>query len=342
MVINTNIASLNAQRNLVKTQGMLDRSLQRLSSGLRINSAKDDAAGLAISDRMTVQVRGLNQAVRNANDGISLAQTAEGALQESTNILQRMRELGVQAANDTNTGVDRANIQKEIAQLQQELDRISSTTKFNGKALLDGTFTAQKFHIGADANQYIAVTMASASASDMGNNEVTINGTLNNAVAAATTLPVNGVLATEDLTIVGTLGTSSIDVAVSETAKSIADKVNSDTANSGVTATAVTKVKLSGLTGTGTVAFGLYGKNSTAAGISVNIASASDLSDLADEGKTDQLVSKKVDQAQKEYEDSKQYQPESPGTPKNFDEFFLQGSVYLLIEKGPEFIHPAD
>ncbi|MEA1947892.1 MAG: flagellin, partial [Thermodesulfobacteriota bacterium] len=124
MTINTNIAALNAQRNLGRTQGMLNQSLQRLSSGLRINSAKDDAAGLAISARMTSQVRGLNQAVRNANDGISLAQTAEGAMQESNSILQRMRELAVQSANATNSGADRTALDAEVQQLKAELDRI--------------------------------------------------------------------------------------------------------------------------------------------------------------------------------------------------------------------------
>ena len=144
LTINTNVASLNAQRNLGKSQGDLNKSMQRLSSGLRINSAKDDAAGLAISDRMTSQIRGLNQAVRNANDGISLAQTAEGALQESTNILQRMRELAVQSANDTNSDSDRQSLQSEVEQLQEELDRIAETTQFNGKNLLDGSMEGQK------------------------------------------------------------------------------------------------------------------------------------------------------------------------------------------------------
>ena len=124
--INTNVASLNAQRNLSASQTNLAKSMQRLSSGLRINSAKDDAAGLAISDRMTSQIRGLNQATRNANDGISLAQTAEGAMQESTNILQRMRELAVQSANDTNTASDRKSLQAEVSQLISELDRIAN------------------------------------------------------------------------------------------------------------------------------------------------------------------------------------------------------------------------
>ena len=133
ITINTNVTSLNAQRNLGKSQGSLANSMQRLSSGLRINSAKDDAAGLAISDRMTSQIRGLNQAARNANDGISLAQTAEGALQESTNILQRMRELAVQSANDTNSASDRASLNDEVTQLKAELDRIAETTEFNGQ-----------------------------------------------------------------------------------------------------------------------------------------------------------------------------------------------------------------
>lgn len=133
LTINTNVASLNAQRNLGKSQNDLNQSMQRLSSGLRINSAKDDAAGLAISDRMTAQITGLNQAVRNANDGISLSQTAEGALQESTNILQRIRELAVQSANDTNSASDRESLQAEVDQLIEELDRIADTTQFNGK-----------------------------------------------------------------------------------------------------------------------------------------------------------------------------------------------------------------
>ncbi|MBU4395404.1 MAG: flagellin, partial [Proteobacteria bacterium] len=141
LTINTNVMSLNAQRNLGTSQSALSKSMQRLSSGLRINSAKDDAAGLAISDRMTSQIRGLNQAGRNANDGISLAQTAEGALQETTNILQRMRELSVQSANDTNSDSDRTSLNAEVTQLKDELNRIADSTKFNGKSLIDGSMT---------------------------------------------------------------------------------------------------------------------------------------------------------------------------------------------------------
>ena len=170
MVINTNVPALNAQRMLGKTQGMLNKSLQRLSSGLRINSAKDDAAGLAISTRMGAQVRGLNQAARNANDGISLAQTAEGALQETTNLLQRMRELAVQSANDTNTTSDRASLNAEVTQLKAELDRIAQTTAFNGKNVIDGTMANATFQIGADAgeSQTISFSIASARAADLG------------------------------------------------------------------------------------------------------------------------------------------------------------------------------
>jgi len=166
--IQTNVASLNAQRNLNSSQGGLATSLQRLSSGLRINSAKDDAAGLAIADRMTAQVNGLGQASRNANDGISLTQTAEGALQESTNILQRVRELAVQSANSTNSATDRLSLQSEVNQLVSELDRISDTTSFNGIKLLDGSFQAQQFQVGANAGETISITVAEANSSSLG------------------------------------------------------------------------------------------------------------------------------------------------------------------------------
>ncbi|MDQ3184996.1 MAG: flagellin, partial [Pseudomonadota bacterium] len=142
-IINTNVISLNAQRNLGSSQDALATSLQRLSSGLRINSAKDDAAGLAISERMSSQIRGLNQAVRNANDGISMSQTAEGALGEIGNNLQRIRELAVQSRNATNSVSDRTALNNEVQQLKGEIDRVASTTPFNGTKLLDGTFTNQ-------------------------------------------------------------------------------------------------------------------------------------------------------------------------------------------------------
>ncbi|CAM4367079.1 Flagellin [Comamonas aquatilis] len=157
MTINTNIQSLNAQRNLGTSQSSLSTSMQRLSSGMRINSAKDDAAGLAIAERMGAQVRGLNQAARNANDGVSLAQTAEGALSTIGGNLQRIRELAVQSRNATNSTDDRAALQKEVSQLTSEIDRVSKDTSFNGTNLLDGSFTAKAFQVGANQGQLINI-----------------------------------------------------------------------------------------------------------------------------------------------------------------------------------------
>ena len=167
-VINTNVASLNAQRNLTTSQGQLATALQRLSSGLRINSAKDDAAGLAISERFTTQIRGLNQAVRNANDGISLAQTAEGALGETGNALQRIRELAIQSANSTNSASDRAALNAEASQLLAEVQRIAQTTQFNGQNILDGTFSSAQFQVGANANQTISFGVQGATTNTLG------------------------------------------------------------------------------------------------------------------------------------------------------------------------------
>lgn len=164
LTINTNIASLNAQSNLNSTTKGLNNALKRLSTGLRINSAKDDAAGLGISNGMTAQIRGMNQAVRNANDAISLSQTAEGALQESNSILQRMRELAVQSSNGTYTTSDRDSLQAEFSQLQAELDRIAGATEFNGTNLLSGGFSSKIFQIGANAGQTISLTIGSGTA----------------------------------------------------------------------------------------------------------------------------------------------------------------------------------
>jgi len=211
LTINTNIASLNAQRNLNKSQGALAKSMQRLSSGLRINSAKDDAAGLAISNRMTAQIRGLNQAARNANDGISMAQTAEGALQESTNILQRMRELAVQAANDTNSATDRQSIQAEVDQLISELDRIANTTSFNGRKLLDGSMTNATFQVGANAGQTISFSIAAAGSTDLGQiAQATGSSAVNGTASNGSNIQINGVNVVDSSTFVdGTAGKTS-------------------------------------------------------------------------------------------------------------------------------------
>jgi len=176
LVINTNVASINSQRQLMNSGNALDRSSERLSSGQRINSAKDDAAGLAISNRMTSQVRGLDQAIRNANDGVSLVQTAEGALQEVTNILQRMRELSIQSANGIYNATDRNTLHAEVKQLKLELDRISATTSFNGQPLLDGTMADTFLQIGSEANQTIGIDIASFSTTSLGGSSGDIVG----------------------------------------------------------------------------------------------------------------------------------------------------------------------
>ena len=284
-VINTNIASLNAQRNLNTSQNSLATSLQRLSSGLRINSAKDDAAGLAIVDRMTSQIRGLNQAVRNANDGLSVAQTAEGALQESSNIMQRMRELAIQSANDSNSSGDRANIQKEVVQLQSELDRIASTTTFNGKNLLDGSFTAQKFQVGSNADETISVSLNSAKANAMGAYTASTFDNVGVIAAAANIAGGNGVTA-ETLTVVGPLGGSSaLTVTAGDAASDTAAIINGATGSTGVTAKASTEFTLQNLGAAGTVSFTLSASNAsgtvgTAVSVNVGVAAVSDLSNI--------------------------------------------------------------
>ncbi|MGE5553712.1 MAG: flagellin [Betaproteobacteria bacterium] len=168
MRINTNVEAVNAHRNLAVTALAMSKSMEKLSSGLRINRAADDAAGLAISEKLRGQVRGLNQAIRNSQDGISLIQTAEGALNETHSLLQRMRELAVQAANDTLTPSDRAAIASEITQLEAEITRISDTTQFNTMKLLDGTFTNRLLQIGANGNQTLTVSISGADATDLG------------------------------------------------------------------------------------------------------------------------------------------------------------------------------
>lgn len=232
-VINTNIASLNAQRNLNKSQNSLATSLQRLSSGMRINSAKDDAAGLAISERFTAQIRGLNQAVRNSNDGISLAQTAEGALGEVTNNLQRIRELAVQSSNATNSASDRSAMQQEVSQLVAEIDRVATKTNFNGVSLLDGSFTAQSFQVGANVGETISVaSITDATKAGLG---------LDNSTAVANGTAVAGALTAGELTINGTdVGAATQDAAAIATAISATGANVSATASNSVTLGAYT------------------------------------------------------------------------------------------------------
>jgi flagellin len=240
--INTNISSLNSQRNLSSSQTSLTTSLQRLSSGLRINSAKDDAAGLAISERMTAQIRGNDQAARNANDGISLAQTAEGDLSQIGSNLQRIRELAVQAANGSNSASDRASLNNEASSLIAEIDRVASSSSFNGNKLLDGTFTSQSFQVGANntGNDQISIAaISSAKASSLGvgsgsSYSATKTGTGNVTTAAlsAGELAVNGYSVGASTTD----GVSFANADASGIAKAAA--INAVSAQTGVTATA--------------------------------------------------------------------------------------------------------
>jgi len=280
LTINTNVSSLNAQRNLSKSQGDLSRSMQRLSSGLRINSAKDDAAGLAISDRMTSQIRGLNQAARNSNDGISLAQTAEGALQETTNILQRMRELAIQSANDTNSASDRASLQAEVNQLKQEMTRIAGSTSFNGRNVLDGTLNNAQFQVGANANETISFSIPSAKSSDLGINALESASTptvdvpastvsvlaLTPAAAANDTTGGNNIgIQTLTITNSATAVTADLDVTADMSAEAIAALVTpAVTTATGWTATAITTATFGTLSANGNVSFTLTGGLGTA------------------------------------------------------------------------------
>jgi flagellin len=241
--INTNIASQNAQKNVARTQNALSKSLERLSSGLRINSAKDDAAGMAISNRFTAQIRGLDQAVRNANDGISMLQVSEGGMQEVTTILQRMREIAVQAANDTNSASDRASLQGEMDQLYSEIDRISTSTQFNGINLLDGTGGGKSFQVGANYGQIVSVDLKSVKTSDLNLNAYSPQGSLSSGRISTVT--------TAGLTINGT----DILAAVAATAQSAAAAINGLTGTTGVTATAYNTYK--GQSGVSGVASGL-------------------------------------------------------------------------------------
>ena len=249
-IVNTNVMSLNAQRQLNKSQMSQNQAMERLSSGLRINSAKDDAAGLAISTGMESQIRGLNQAVRNANDGISMAQTAEGSMSEMTNILQRMRELSVQAANDTNSASNRASIQEEVTQLYDELDRIASVTAFNGINLLDGSNTGgTNLQIGANQGETLGFNIDAVTTKDLNLNAVSGLGDLNGGrvdslITTASSLVIN------DVTITGT-GTG---------ADGQKTAINAQTGATGVTASAYNVVEgVAGASGVSGATFAING-----------------------------------------------------------------------------------
>ncbi|AQS38910.1 flagellin/flagellar hook associated protein [Shewanella psychrophila] len=238
--VNTNVTSMKAQSNLNRSQGDLSTSMERLSSGLRINSAKDDAAGLQISNRMTSQINGIGVAMRNANDGISIAQTAEGAMNESTNILQRMRDLSLQSANGSNSSEDRAAMQKEVNSLQAELTRIAETTSFGGQKLLDGSYGTQSFQVGAEANETIAVSLKSVAATNIGAYQSDAAGTLFGGALVGTAAGANGAAA-DTLTITQGTNATNVVTAASDTAAELVAKINQ--AGSGVTASAETTIQ---------------------------------------------------------------------------------------------------
>jgi len=244
LVINTNIQSLNAQRNLSKTLMPLQTAMQRLSSGMRINSAKDDAAGLAIAVRMNSQMKGLTQAVRNANDAVSLVQTAEGAIDEMTNALQRIRELAVQSANASNTALDRGATDKEVQQLVAEVDRIATQTQFNNQTLLDGTLGSKAFQVGANAGQTISVALAQGlKAGQIGQiADSTATTATSAAIVGGDNIQIN------DNKIIATVAGGAGQTTSS--AWSVANAINASGV-SGVTATAVTGTTTSNVTNKG-------------------------------------------------------------------------------------------
>ncbi len=278
--VNTNLVSLNAQRNLSSSAASLATSVQRISSGLRINSAKDDAAGMSISERFTTQIRGINVAVRNANDAISLSQTAEGALAGTSSNLQRIRELAVQSANATNSSSDRAALHAEASQLISEIQRVGSGTSFNGINLLDGSFSNKAFQVGANSGETISIaSIVDARTSALGSNVLVANGTMTGNVIAAVAsaaLAINGVVAETDLTVTaGGVTSGAITYALSAGADAIATAINSGAGSLGVTATATNSTTLSGLSASGTVSGTINGQ-----AFSAVISDQNDLSSL--------------------------------------------------------------
>ena len=282
--INTNVMSMTAQRNLGTTSSSLATSMQRLSSGLRVNSAKDDAAGLAISERMNAQVRGLNVAARNANDGISLAQTAEGALGKVGDMLQRMRELAVQSANASNNTSDRTALQAEVTQLRSEIDRVAKTTSFNGTKLLDGSFANATFQVGANAGEGIAIdSIVSAKSTTLGNTSLNSSTTAINDGSALTAI------AAGTLSVRGTaLGPISAATTAAERNTQVIDAINAKSSDTGVFARAT--VNASGVA-TGFEVFsdtaitaasftGGFGTTNTGAAPADSAAAASQLDDI--------------------------------------------------------------
>ena len=294
--VNTNVSSLNAQRNLAKSGEGLATSMERLASGMRINSAKDDAAGMQISTRLTSQISGLGVAQRNANDGISMAQTAEGALQSSTDILQRMRELALQSANGSNSTSDREALQKEVTALQTELTRIADTTTFGGQKLLNGDYGTQQFQVGSDSNQTIGVTLNSAAAEDIGLRGkgfdlAAITGFSGASETAKTFAD------TDSLSVTAGGKTNNIDLTTGMSAADLAGQFNSTEGVFGVGAT--TQVAVGGFGATNTTATDVVTLNVAGVEISATAAGTGDgtvaaLNTAIDTATTEALAAKGI------------------------------------------------
>ena len=244
LAVNTNVSSLTAHRSLAKNETMMSQAMTRLSTGLSINSASDDAAGLAIVERMTSQIKGINMAVKNANDGIGLTKSVEGALVEVTDMLQRLRELSVQSANDTNSTQDRLYIQEEVQLLLAELDRVSSNTRFNGTKVLDGNFTSQNIQVGTEGGEVITFSVDSVASSSLGQYKVSGLGKVTLPVETDATDSDNTTTTKEDITIVGKVSKTTA-AAANDSAKDTAAAINQYTADTGVTAEAKTYAILS-------------------------------------------------------------------------------------------------
>lgn len=297
-VINTNLASLNTQRNLNSSQSALATSIQRLSTGMRVNSARDDAAGLAIAERMNSQVRGLNVAARNANDGVSLAQTAEGSLGKIGDMVQRIRELAVQSSNATNSSDDRASLQSEVSQLKEEIDRVATTTNFNGTKLLDGSFTSAKFQVGSNAGESITVaSITNAQLAGMG----VVNRASTQSSTAISTLTATSL---GDLTVNGTdIGVLSAAGTTQERQAQVVDAINRISSTTGVGAffdsqnnvIALTSASTITLTGAAGAKVGFVAADSATAAASANMASL----DISSYGGA-QLAIQQADAAQKQ------------------------------------------
>jgi flagellin len=247
LVINTNIASITAQRALDATGDELETAMERLATGSKINSSADDAAGLAISQRMTAQVKGLNMAVKNAGDGMAMTRTVESALNTISDMLQRMRELAVQSVNATNSSQDRAFLQQEVNQLTQEINRVSATSQFNGEKILDGTFVNKTIQLGMEEGERLSISVPSIAADQIGAYTYTGNGVA--AAAAAATPAANVLTAAEDLTVVGPLGTAVTTAAAADSAKQTVNRINAVSSQTGVSATAQTYLQLASTNG---------------------------------------------------------------------------------------------